>query len=51
MLLSLQKFKQLNRDLYNLSLDEQERTGSINLIKYNVLELGDRFDQMQVAQM
>ena len=33
MLLSLQQFKSLNRDLYNLTLDEQERTGSINLIK------------------
>ena len=29
----LKTFKSLNRDLYNMTLNEQERTGSINLIK------------------
>jgi len=34
MLRQLQSFKLLNRDLYNGTLDEQQRTGAINLIKY-----------------
>ena len=50
MLLALQEFKTMNKDLFAKNVNEKQRTIHINFIKDQILELGDRFDRMSTIQ-